>query len=112
MASDFQLIRAMVHNYIRKCEMTGIVRANVSELTDEQTKIEVWIPLELVCEEWLGIADYLFGHFGGDNDSGQLKHVSMGGEENGSYTWYIVRPATDEREPDASSLFMETDIPF
>jgi hypothetical protein len=110
--SDFVLIRSMIHNYIRKCEMTGTVRAHVSELPGEQTKIEVWIPQELVSVEWLGVADYMFGHFGGDNDSGKFKHVSMGGEENGSYSWYIVGSKTEEKEPDESPMLLQYDMPF
>ena len=110
--SDFVLIRSMVRNCIRKCGMTGTVRAHVSELPNEQTKIEVWIPQELAPAEWLGIADYLFGHFGGDNDSGKFKHVSMGGKRDGTYKWYIVAPKTEEKEPDESPMLLERDMMF
>jgi hypothetical protein len=60
----------------------------------------------------LGIADYLFGHFDGDNDSGKFEHVSMGGGENGSYTWYIVAPKTEEKASDEPPTLLQYDMPF
>jgi hypothetical protein len=36
----------------------------------------------------------------------------MGGGENGSYTWYTVRPRTNEKKTDESPMLLEHKLIF
>jgi hypothetical protein len=104
--SDFYRIRTMVHSYIARVKMTGIVRAYVTELPNDLTKIEVWYPhfsdpdsdVEPPHEyDW--IAHYLSGFFSGDSPD-KFTHISMGHEDNGHHVWYVVGPGTKKTESD------------
>ena len=91
MKSNFDQIRGMVHNIIRRYHMTDKVQAKVTELPDGCTNIEVQFPQDVDPMEWVEIADYLFGHFGGDNDSGKFTHISADGDSIGCHVQYVVR---------------------
>jgi len=87
-------------------------RSNAITLSNEQTILKSGFRRNWFQQSGWGLRIIYLVISAATTTRGKFTHVSMGGEENGSYSWYIVAPKTEEKVPDELSMLLQYDTPF